>query len=74
MCDNERAARIVRDFQQYLGVRPYRPSLVVDFWAAALLIAKRYGDDAMLEAAETGLCCRCRQPRPGRHSRLPSIR
>jgi hypothetical protein len=23
-----------------------------DIWAAALLIAKRYGDDAMLEAAE----------------------
>jgi hypothetical protein len=40
-------------FQRYLGVRPYRPSLVVDIWAAALLIAKRYGDDAMLEAAET---------------------
>jgi hypothetical protein len=23
-----------------------------DIWAAALLIAKRYGDDAMLEAAQ----------------------
>jgi hypothetical protein len=28
-----------------------------DVWAAALLIVKRYGDDAMLDASERAISC-----------------
>jgi hypothetical protein len=39
-----------------------------DFWAAALLIVKRYGDDAMLEAAERLPAWRIGDAKAGRTS------